>query len=76
MLDSVQHQIKREHSHTEYGPSAHRHLFPQLHPPLEQSFVSSRLRYIKKITLTRSSVFNSEKGPRELEFSAKRNDGN
>jgi len=36
MLDSIQHQIQRKYSHTEYGSSTHCHLFPQLHPPLEQ----------------------------------------
>lgn len=40
MLDSIQHQIEGEYSHTEYGPPTHRHLFPQLHPLRESDFHS------------------------------------
>lgn len=55
MLDSIQHQIQWEHSHTEYGPSTHCHLFPQLHPPLERS--SFRIK--KKIKMTLTEAFFS-----------------
>lgn len=46
MLDSIQHQIQGENSHTENSPSTHSHLFPQLHPPLER--FSSGIKFFKK----------------------------
>lgn len=44
MLDTIQHQIKREDSHTEDGPTAHSHLLFQFHPVLlaKQCYSKSR----------------------------------
>ena len=41
MLNSIQHQIQWEDSHTKYGPSTHCHLLPELHPPSSSTFFLS-----------------------------------